>query len=676
MNRTEHQNNPPNLFVQSIRKTFDFLPPVIVVITYIVTIRSMYWSFPTKKDSLLFCLLSVFPDKMPNIFERYFFIYLNRLLVMPFPDALEGFAWVSLAYHVAIILVSYLIVRQVAGRVQAVMAAMLTALFPLFFLRSIENFSDVPALLFGLAGIYFSLTCPGRYRSFFAGFFLAASIFSKLFGIVFIPSVIINLWRKQRLKHIFGFFSGALLILFFVAVCDGLWLNDPLYHLLPSNYLAYNNLISGSFSETINWKSGRTVFDGIFDQWFVCYLIYFAVFMVQGVQADEIKRNAGERIWSHMSIAIPGLLLLGLFTQSSLFHPGWRFLSHYLYIVFVPWILAFCSAIRMPESSDDCKSTSFYLNLIALGLSLAFVLCIVATGSIDYRIAWERVKPGAERFMYVGSLWLFILAIALVIASSNYQWRIGKLRPLATLLFILGCGVILTHQTVWAKKFSEHYTSQTHYKVRKALLTAIRQQPASIPIFIGDDVPYREEIKKSIQVTRKEPSDNFSYDNFESLLKDRRPPFLILLKSRIDELDQVASEKGYDVYIPPGQRYYGSSLLLVSNGSEDPEALFDRLLKIQCGAKSVYHYKMNAGVQEYPIDLFDLQASPMMNLGHRGRFSISTLSFENRKTMRLKPLLSGDGLKEKTRIVRFGFWNKKKWSESEAESGRNHCHTM
>ena len=556
-------------------RVLSVLPMLIVLSGYVRLIFTRYWMPPVTSDGLAFCYHSAFPGKLTYVFERYFNFYLNKMITLPFHNLLQGYAFVSLLYHIGIIVLAYLIAQRLAGKVQGLLAAILTALCPFFLIWATENYSDAPCLFFGLAAIYFSLIGKDSFRIhqrfLLCGFFLTASIFSKIYGIIFIIPVLINLWSARLRKNIIYFSLGILAVMLFIASCDYLWLNDFFFHLNPQNYLVYNNFIASKLINLNAPATGTILFYYLEQPDLIFYFIIFIVFIIQGLRFLENRENFDWKKRGSFSLALAGVILGIIFTKNDLSYPGWSVLPNYNYCIFIPWIIAFCSVLGFIKENEFEKTKFSKSDIISGFLSILFIFAIFTTGDTLYS---NFLRPSFGRFFYVAFWWVHIFAIALILVAGNYLRKNGY-RKITTFLLLIGCFVIIWHNAFWAHGVPSYKRKLNTETI--AFLEKYRELSKSASIIPSDcDVARGFEIKATLLLSRLADEEDlvfYSRKDFGVILKSKPVPFYVLTKSENELLKKEADAIGLRVIDNQDDAYFGCSFFkIVSVELEDKKA--------------------------------------------------------------------------------------------------------
>ena len=529
---------------------FNSFPLVIVLSGYAIFILNNYWMFPVSSDGLAFCEISAFPGKALYIFDRFFNFYIAKIITLLFNNFLTGFALISFFYHVGIIIFAYLIAQKLAGKVQGLLAAILTALSALFFVYATQYISDAPCLFFGLGALYFSIggndSSKNYLRYIASGFFLASSILSKFFGIVFIIPLLINLWPTKLFKKIIYLCIGILIAMLFIAICDYLWVGDLFYHLNPHNYLMYKNFLSSKMAEIKDPSQGRPL--EITDGWFIAYLIFFAAFLFHVSSFFEFRKNLDWKKRGMLSFALVGLSLVIIFARTSLLHPGFWVHPQYNYCLFIPWIISFCSILTFKDVTESDRTWTCKLNIIAYILSFLFIIALLTTRDSHY-YNWEGSPFG--RFFYIASLWILIFAIALILVAGKFL-RNNVHQKMAVLIFLIGSFGIMWHNANWTHKISaDSYLIKTYFQT-KSFLRKYRELSKKAPVVpIDCNVSNAFELRASLLLSKlaSQKSLNFFYrtENLKEILKNISIPFYILTKYETEFLTHEANSIGLNV---------------------------------------------------------------------------------------------------------------------------------
>jgi len=561
------------------RHLVDLTPFLVILFGYIGFIFIRYWMFPVSSDGLAFCYVSAFPEKAFSVFTRFFNLYLTKMIVFPFDNLLRGYALASLLYHVGTIIFAYLIAKRLAGKVQGLLAAIFTALCPFFFAFATEYFSDAPCLFFGLGALYFSIIGNSHSKNylkyFFSGFLLAASLFSKPFGIVFIIPVMINLLSSRLWKKMIYFLMGILGVMLFIALNDYIWLGDFIFHLNPRNYFLYKNIVSVDLAGLNNMSSGRPL--DITDGWLIAYLIFFMAYLYQGMNSLKNRGNFNWKNRGSFSLALAGFSLIILFARTSFLHPGWWVQSHYSYCLIVPWIVAFCSFIRFIEEPESKKGKPSKSDFMSGLLSILFVITLFTTKN-SHIYSLSRLSFG--RFFYLFSLWILIFAITLILITGNYLHRNGY-RKTAAFFFLIGCIGIMWHNANWAAKFSSEAFNKKEYIQTNAFLEKYRDLLKKAPVIpIHCNVSRSFELFASLRLAKLIDEKNIKSfiekRNLQSVIRANSAPFYVLTKKDdADSLAQEANAQSRRVISVQNGSFFDCSFYLISHLDQvDKEILF------------------------------------------------------------------------------------------------------
>jgi len=557
---------------QAAHRVLHFLPLLIVLGGYVRLIFAKYWMLPVTSDGLDFCFRSAYTWKDIRLFERYFNFYLSKIITLPFNNLLHGYSFASLLYHVGIIIFAYLIARRLAGKVQGLLAAILTSLCPFLVGWATEYFSDAPCLFFGLAAFYFSLKGNGYSKNhikyFLCGFLLAASLFSKFFGVIFIIPVLINIWPYRSLKNFCFFGQGILGVILFIAACDRYWLNDFLYHLNPKNYLAYIDNIGNAMFVYQSPGYGELLFAYLGKRELIFYFIIFIVFVIQGVRFLEYREKFDWKRKGSFSLALVGLSLGIIFTIINLLKPDWYLQYHYNYCIFIPWIIAFCSVLGFIGEVESKKTTVSKSEIASGCLSVFFIIALFTTGELS---SSYLLNSSFGRLFCVAYIWIHVFTIALVLGAGNYLRNNGY-RKITTFLFLIGCFVIIWHNAFWAHDLPE-YKKELHTET-KAFLEKYRELSKSAPVISCDlSVPRGDEIMKTLFLSRLagvEILDSYKSKDLGEILKTKPVPFYVLTKSGNHEnLKKEADSTGLRVIEIQDDVYFGCAFFKIVS-SEKP----------------------------------------------------------------------------------------------------------
>ncbi len=527
---------------------------------------------PVTNDALDFCFKSAHPWKDIILFERYFNFYLSKIITLPFHNLLQGYSFVSLLYHIGIIIFAYLIARRLAGKIQGLLAAILTSLCPLLVAWATEYFSDAPCLFFGLAAFYFSLIrnddSKNHIKYFLCGFLLTASLFSKFFGVIFIMPVLINIWPYRNLKNFFFFCQGILGVMLFIAIGDHLFVKDFFYHLNPQNYLEYKNYVGNALFIRKSSGKGQLLLYFFNKQELIFYSIIFIVFVIQGSRFLEYREKFDWKKRGAFCLALAGLSLGIICTIVNLFIPGFPILYHYNYCIFIPWIIAFCAILGFNEEIESKKNRISKSDIISAFLSIFFIISIFTTGNLS---SSYLLRPSFGRIFYVAYFWIHVFGIALVLVAGNYLRNKG-FRKITAFLFLIGCFVIIWHNAFWAHDVPG-YKRELHTET-KTFIEKYRELSKSSPVILCDlSVPRGDEIMKTLFLSRlakREIMHSYRRKDLGEILKTKPVPFYMLTKSgNYENLKKEAGAIGLRVIDIQDIDYFGCSFFKIVS-SEKP----------------------------------------------------------------------------------------------------------
>jgi hypothetical protein len=582
-----------------------------VVSGYVSLVIAKYWMFPTTADGIKLAYLSAFPSRTKNLIDRYFLFYLNKLLSAPFHDLLIGYAVISLLYHVGIVIFVFLIARKLAGNLQALLASILTAFCPLFVVWATENFSDVPCLFFGLVAFYCSLfddhSKKVNLRYFLCGFFLTASFNSKIYGIVFIAPILVNLWRSHSLKKYFYFLGGALGVLAFLVVCDSIWLRETLYHLNPQNYIDYKNYLGSLPAKPQNLK--MLFFDFLVKKELIFYYLLLFAFGLQVFHFIKSSDSNGWRKRGTLSIAFSGMTLAVLFTFADFNNPIWNVQYNYNYCVFIPWIIAFCSGMGWKSIQYSDRGKKSQEPFIQGFLIAVFIFSIFTTGISLYQ---NLNRSSLGRFVYVNYFWLHILAIALVVFSNQYLPKPGHEKR-GKVMFLIGCSVMIWHNAFWAHDLpamKKNWTIET-----TNFLIKYRDLKKIWPVYpVACIIPRDAELKETLLLSRMASKDDIKYfykTRFpQEILHSTSAPFFIFTKLKKEEIQADVIQEGQFVVPVLEGTYFGGAFYLIGNLSDvnnflkkDIESVFVNDSYIKNGSFENW----DSGASPKPIFFYDCE---------------------------------------------------------------------
>ena len=514
------------------KRLISAFPFLIILSGYLWLIFSKYWVIPITNDALHYCFHSAHVFKDWLVFERFFNFYLTKIITIPFHDLLLGCSFTSLLYHVGIIIFAYLIARKLGGKVQALLAAILVSFSPFLITWATEYLAEPPCLLFGLASFYFSLlgekTSKNHIKYFLCGLFLAASIFSKFFGIVFIIPVLANLWPNRSLKNIGFFLFGIFGIIAFIAINDGYWLHDFSYHLNPKNYFAYKDHMGNKVLEYKDLDQGLLLFSYLNLKEFIFYFIIFIAFVIQGTRFLGSKKIFDWRKNAAFWLAFSGLSTGIILTINSFRHPWMNAQPRFNYCIFIPWIIAFCSILGFVDEPKSIKTKVSISDIISGFLVVFFIIALLTTRDLS---AGNSLNQPLGRFLSVSYFWVHVFAIALVLGAGNHLRSSGN-RKKSLYIFLIGCFVMIWHNAFWANDMPS-YKRQLHTET-KNFLTNYRKLSKSAPVISYDlSMPRGDDIAKILFLSRlagKEIIDSYLMKDFTEILKTQDVPFYILTK--------------------------------------------------------------------------------------------------------------------------------------------------
>jgi len=135
----------------------------------------------------------------------------------------------SLFFSIGVLLMTFLIAKEIFDRKVALLSVLLLALTPTFFFFSTTMLSGIISTFFVLSGIYFFI----RKRYFLSGIFFGISFMTRFlqlisFLIILISFFIYNKINKKLIKNYFNLIIG-----FFI----------PVFPYLVLNYFLYNNIL-------------------------------------------------------------------------------------------------------------------------------------------------------------------------------------------------------------------------------------------------------------------------------------------------------------------------------------------------------------------------------------------------------------------------------------------------
>jgi 4-amino-4-deoxy-L-arabinose transferase-like glycosyltransferase len=545
-------------------KLWAFFPLATVLTGYVGLIITKYWMPPTTPDGLTFAALSAFPSMTENLIDRYFSFYLNRILTSPFHDLWNAYALISLLYHIGIIVFAYLIARRLAGRIQGLLAAILVAICPLSVIYATGNFTDAPCLFFCLAGFYSSLvgddTRKVYLRYFLSGLFLTAAIFSKIYGIAFIAPIVMNLLPSRRRKNISFALIGSAVVVLFIVICDKLWLGNIFYHLDLHTYINYIKYIGGLPPRPQKMRM-------MFFQYAAKpqLIFYFILIFTIGIQSSRFLKNKFIANWKKrggLFLAFAGLTLGGIFTYGDFSKPFFTVQYTYNYGVFIPWVIAFCSIIGWNTGllwKNEEWNKAAILEWI---LAAVFLISIMTTGISLYDTIRQ---PSVGRLIYVSYLWIYILAISLVLLVDNYSFSLEH-RKWARIFFIFGCSLMVWHNAFWSHDLPS--SMKNDHIETKRLLQEYHALQENYPIYlIGCNIPRDGELAETLQLARLASDENLKYiwekGDFKKLLKSFHMPFYVLTELK-NEKEMISASDQSLLVLPLNEgTFYGCKFFLV-----------------------------------------------------------------------------------------------------------------
>jgi 4-amino-4-deoxy-L-arabinose transferase-like glycosyltransferase len=486
---------------------------------YIALVASRYWMLPVTSDGLGFCFYSTFPQKVVWDFERFFNFYIGKLFTFHFNNLLQGFATLSFLYHVGIIVFAFLIARKLGGEVQGILAAILTASYPAFFIWATEYFTDVPCLFFGLGALYFSLMKEGDshkwFRSLLCGLFLTGSVFSKLPGMMFAIPVLINLCPFRATRKIYFFVIGILSALLFVAICDAVFIRDFFYHLNPRNYLHYFSSIKTKIVLYMNAEKGKPFMIDLLDPKYLTYFIFFIISSIQAFLFIERRKDFKWKMKGVFGLLITGLSVAFIYIRTDIYFPGYYFFEHYYYCLFIPWIVAFCSSLGFSRSEEKTKGFSSKTFFVCLTLCVFYIAILVNT---TYLLKDSMSSRSVRNFLFFSSLWIFAASLIVIVITGNTLRRREASRA-AVVLFILGCLGLCVHYA-----YSIDITNSlrtTYNKTVRTLLKTYESLSKNHPVILFDcNVPRNDEIRMSLLLSKLAKQDDFACFSKDAGLKE------------------------------------------------------------------------------------------------------------------------------------------------------------
>jgi len=530
--------------------------------------------FPFTSEGLIFSYHSAWPQKASFIFTHYFNLYLTKMITFPFDNLLRGYALASLLYHVGIIIFAYLIARRLAGKIQGLLAAILTAICPFFLVWATQYFSDAPCLFFGLGALYFSLMDNAyskiHIKYFIVGFLLTASLFSNPFGVAFIIPVLFNLWTAQFWKNIIFFLLGISGVMLFIAFNDYIWLGDFFYHLDPGYYLVCKNDIAFKLARVFEGSTGRpqSLITLLTDNMFIPYLIFFITFSFQGFSFLVDKESFDWKKRGSFSLAIGGLSLAIFFSIVSLAHRGWWERPHYNYCIFVPWGIAFCSILRFFKEREPKKKWIDKPDIIAGCLSIVFLIVLFTTRYASFDLS----RPSLGRFFSLVSLWIIVISTILVLAAGNYLSRIGY-KKIIVFIFLTGCFGIIWNNANGATQFSADSKKINLFLQTRLFLEKyqeLSQKARIVPVNCDGGRGYELEI--TLLLAKLIDRKNLNYfdrkDKLPEVLNSVPLPFYLMTKYDAKFLAHEADAVGFRIIPVADGTYFDCSFYLIVRSDE------------------------------------------------------------------------------------------------------------
>lgn len=432
-----------------------------ILIAYAVMVVKNYLILPCWSDNIWYVWEVNSPQASVKLLFRFFNYYVTKIMIGSFLSPLKGCALFSLLYHMGIGTFSYLIALRVAGKISAILAAILTLTCPVILYQATFYGPDAPCLFFGLVAIYFSLSVGinSRYsglKIFLAGFFLVGAIFSKITGICFVVPVIMILLPKlsKKYRSYINFISGIVGAMLFLSICDRIWLGNFFYHIDPRIYLTFFKDFGTALSGAIE-KSGtdfRDTFLSTFrGEGYIQYLIYIAVYLVLLTFPRDREIQKKYYSFSIFLIAIISLIIHeGVHVKDTILkmHDTW------FHTLIIPFILSFCCLLPLNnyKRGNSFRAPQTYLNT---ALTTIFVILLfLSKRELCY---FEELKTNwrlLNSLIHVFSFWFFLLGIGVTlffgarISLNNKKWfkYIGY----------LGLVIIIWYSTTWGNIIAKH----------------------------------------------------------------------------------------------------------------------------------------------------------------------------------------------------------------------------
>lgn len=437
----------------SYRRLQLILPLFVVLSAYLVMVAVYYWRWPTY-DGLYFLSTSVSPIKNIYFADRSFHQYLSYLPIIAFDNHLDGAALVSLLYHCGIISIVFLIVSRVSDLTSATLSAILVAVTPLFFDSPTQFFSEPTAVFWGLLSLYCllkmknSVDHPSRiFWPILSGLCFCVSIFSKIFGLSFLPTLLWLAWEERSRKAPPCFCIGFILGLLILAGLDSYFLGDFFYHLRPEIYFQYLNAMTSKLHAGLPMRELYAKFVPHFLFIYPFYLMLGFVQLLRLYENYQRNKEIIKHIWKIVLIIVSYSLLM---TASYLLAPAMPVLANYTYPLIIPVLVVFGLSIR--EAWPNQKEDNLLQRRVSLTLAIIFVVVLATLPRPEFYESFFYEKTLWGRIYLLVSVWIFVALLpALIFVKRLTLVHQTRRKWICSLLLSF---ILVWHNATWASIFS------------------------------------------------------------------------------------------------------------------------------------------------------------------------------------------------------------------------------
>jgi hypothetical protein len=273
----------------------------------------------------------------------------------------------------ATIILTYFIGKETFGKKTGLIASILLAFTPIFFLTNAQLLSELPSTFFAILGVYLFI----KKKYFISGLIMGIAFMTRFLQmytlmilLVFI-AIIYYKKEKQIIKNCISFISGSLIFTLPYLILNTILYKNPLYPFIIQGYLA-------RYTGWMWWEPMSFYFTGLLKE---NYLFIFAL-----IGAIIIIKNRNKK-----QLAILSILALYAIFYSIIAHKEMRFLISLLPYLFL------AAAYGIVKLTDMVLVRKARIPAIAL-LLLAFMIMAFP----QYK-AWSRSEIYEPYYEYLNS---------------------------------------------------------------------------------------------------------------------------------------------------------------------------------------------------------------------------------------------------------------------------------